>query len=153
MRSVPIMVACAFALPAVAAPAAMLRYDNARYGYSIAYPAELIPEPESANDDGRAFHSSDGQVRVLVWANYNALSQTPTELAKQAEGDCGASPSYQRIAANFFAMSCVADTRIIYQKTLIHGDLTMSFLITYPVSAGAQWGAVTTLMANSMRAL
>jgi hypothetical protein len=127
------------------------RYENDRYAYSIAYPAALIPEPESDNGDGRAFHSADGTVKALVWGSYNASGESPAQLAKEAESDCTAAPAYQRITRTFFAVSCRAGSNIVYQKTLIATDLLTNFQITYPAAAQGRWGAIVTAMSASMR--
>jgi len=151
MRTVLAMALLAIAVPAAAAPAYPNTYVNARYGYSIAYPSSLRPQPESENGDGRAFRSADGSVEARVWGANNATDQTPSELADQATGDCTSAPSYRRVAATFFAVSCRAGANILYEKTLIHGDVLTGFQITYPAAAHAAWDAVVTKMGGSLK--
>ncbi|HEY2707660.1 MAG TPA: hypothetical protein VGI95_06360 [Caulobacteraceae bacterium] len=150
MMRVWIVAAC---LAAAATPAlAQGRYLNERYGYSIAYPADLKPQPESANGDGRAFRSADGKVEALVWASYNALDQTVQQLDDQTKADCTGKPAYNRIAPTFYAISCVAGANILYEKALMHKDTLTTFRITYPAQDYARWDAVTTRMSGSLEA-
>jgi hypothetical protein len=135
---------------ASSAQAADRTYANARFGYTIAYPAELIPQPEAENGDGRAFRSRDGTVEALAWGAYNSLDDSVAALARQAEADCTAKPSYQRIAASFFAISCRAGANILYEKMQISGDVESAFRITYPAAAHAHWDAVTARMSASL---
>ena len=142
----------AIAVPTAAAPAYPNTYVNARYGYSIAYPSDLKPQPESENGDGRVFRSADGSVEARVWGAYNTSGQTPAELAGEAASDCTSAPSYGRVAATFIAISCRAGANILYAKTLIRGDVLTAFQITYPAAAHARWDAVVTRMSGSLRA-
>ncbi|MFI4975070.1 MAG: hypothetical protein ACHP84_11075 [Caulobacterales bacterium] len=154
MRTTLLAVLVAAALPATlaAAPAGMRVYVNARYGYSIAYPPDLAPQPESANGDGRAFQSADGTAKALVWGVYNAAMLTPAQLADQAAADCTQAASYRRVTASLVAVSCVAGDKVLYQKTLIRGEVLTSFQITYAAAQGAHWQSVLTRMAGSMTA-
>ena len=53
------------------------KYTNARFGYEISYPENLLlPQGEADNDDGQRFLSPDKQVEMLVWGSNNALGET-----------------------------------------------------------------------------
>ena len=123
-----------------AAQAADRTYANARFGYTIDYPAELIAQPESDNSDGRAFRSPDGKVEALLLGRYNAEGASMTALAKEAEADRTEKPAYARIARDFFAISRRAGANILYEKLLMAGDLECVFRITYPAADHAHWG-------------
>jgi hypothetical protein len=128
-------------------------YINVRFGYAIAYPSDLIPQPESENSDGRAFLSRNGNVEATAWGMWKAaISQSTPDLARESETDCAGPPAYERIASTFFAMSCTANGKIIYEKQLIHRTVVVGFRITYPATARAHWDPVTATMANSRRA-
>jgi hypothetical protein len=144
------MSAMAAFVAVAAAPALAGVYGNARFGYSIAYPPELVPQPESENSDGRAFRSADGRVEALVWGAYNALDESPAQLAAEAERDCGAPPTYRRVTAAFFAISCAAGGRVFYEKMLIRGDTLTAFRITYPAADHVRWDRVTAQMSASL---
>jgi hypothetical protein len=143
------LAAAAFATATHALAAARV-YVNARFGYSIAYPPQLVPEPESDSGDGRAFHAIGGPTRALVWASYNSSGDTPALLEAEAARDCSGPPTYRRIKASFFALSCVSGADIVYQKTLFAGDTETSFRITYPAEQRARWDRVTAQMSASL---
>src|SRR5437588_5064694 len=52
-------------------------YTNARFGYSISYPASvLVPQGESDNGDGQIFRSRDGHAEMRVFGRYNVQNET-----------------------------------------------------------------------------
>jgi hypothetical protein len=57
-------------------------YGNARFGYSISYPSNLIPQGESENGDGQAFETKDKSAKLTVWGSHNALDQSLKEKYK-----------------------------------------------------------------------
>jgi hypothetical protein len=62
-------------------------YHNARFDYSISYPANLlVPQGEAANADGQRFLSRDGRTELLVYGAYNSLDQTLPEVFEQESG-------------------------------------------------------------------
>jgi len=67
-----LLISGAFALASLAPPT-YKTYHNARFGYHIDYPADLRPQPEPDNGDGRRFVSADGQTVLTAYAGYNAL--------------------------------------------------------------------------------
>src|SRR5258707_225555 len=72
-----VLVILALAFPVGAAQHTYRTYHNARFDYSISYPADvLIPQGESENHDGQKFRSRDGRAEMLVYGSYNALNQT-----------------------------------------------------------------------------
>ena len=133
--------------------AADATYVNARFGYSISYPADLlVAEPESDNGDGRAFHARRGTARMLVWASNNVLAESPAALARQAERECaGQSASYRLVKPAVAAVSCTTSRGdVFYEKTLIRGDVLTSILVTYPAQEKAAWDAVVARISKSM---
>ena len=52
-------------------------YSNARFGYVINYPTDiLIPQGEADNGDGQKFISKEKGVIALVYGSNNALDET-----------------------------------------------------------------------------
>jgi hypothetical protein len=129
-------------------------YANARFGYTVEYPADLLaPQPEAENGDGRAFNAKTGKAQILVYGGYNALSESPAEMAQRAEDDCAGHHAQYRVAKpGLVAVSCVTKDGILYQKTLIHGDTLTTLRATYPASDRKQWDGVVAAMARSMAA-
>ena len=127
-------------------------YANARFGYAIAYPVELlVAEPESDNGDGRAFDAKAGQARFLVYAGFNSLAETPDAIAETAEASCPAHHAeYRVIRPKLVAISCKVASNIIYQKTTIAGDVLTTLSAIYPVTERLKWNAVVSQMVKSL---
>jgi hypothetical protein len=130
-------------------------YVNARFGYSIAYPAALfVAEPEAENGDGRAFHARRGGARFLVWGGFNSLDQTPGDIAAQAEDSCRRRPAaYRVVKPRLIAVSCETRTGdIFYRKTLVDGDVLVSFQMTYPRRDRVLWDPVLARISGALKA-
>lgn len=129
---------------------ALHHYINARFAYSVDYPAGFLQaQPEADNGDGRAFTGGGAEARV--WgSNY---VQSPATIAAQIQADCGsARPAYRLVRADLVAMSCIAGGQVIYQKTLIVRGRTISLRVAYPASQRRIWDRMVTAMALSLRA-
>ena len=146
------------AIASLAAPAlaagAMATYANARFGYSISYPAALFTaERESDNGDGRVFRARSGGAEIRVWGAYNAANATPVQLADEAQGDCLRKPASYRVAKpGLVAISCDTAQGVLYEKQLIHRDTITAVMITYPAAERSRWDPVVTQVANSLHA-
>ena len=132
-------------------------YANARFGYSVTYPDDLlIPEREADNSDGRAFHVRHGAARMSVWGAYRdeASEGTPDAIARLYQADCGGGKiTYKIVKPRLVAFSCVTPAgQIIYQKTLIGGDVLRWVRFDYPYSDRAAWDTVVRQVSSSLRA-
>src|SRR5690348_10551026 len=88
-----ILAATLFMALALALPARAGSYTNARFGYTLIYPNDrFTPQPEAENGDGRHFTARSGAADLAVWGAYNALEQTPDDIAAQTTTDCTATP-------------------------------------------------------------
>lgn len=132
------------ALLALAAPAQADSYANARYGYTLFYPAGLFAaQPESDNGDGRHFRALSGGADLAVWASYNVSKQSAADIANGAAGNCLPSPApYRLVRATVVVVSCPTANGVLYHKTYIRGDVLTSFELTYPKAERARWDAV-----------
>jgi hypothetical protein len=142
------------ALLSVAAHAAdqIAYYNNVRFGYAIAYPSSLlVPQPEADNGDGLAFKAKHGTAHFLVYGGYNALDDSPGAIAESAEADCPAHRADYRVTKRtVVAISCANATDIIYQKTLIRGDVLTTLSARYPRAERKMWDSVVARMAQSL---
>ncbi len=153
LRSIALGLALTVLASAQSAGAAT--YANVRFGYSVGYPAELlIPEPEADNGDGRKFHARHGTATMLVWGSYNADKQSPEEIARAYESDCSAGQVNYKVAkSQLVAFSCTTPAgHVIYQKTLIHGDVLTTVRFEYPVGERTIWDPVVQQVSGSLRA-
>ena len=152
------LVALSFgAPPSLAAPLGWQTYQNARFGYSIAFPGDLLaPEPEADNGDGRHFQARRGHVDVAVWASY-ANGRTLASLADEAEHDCAPGhPVYRVVRPTkrppFMALSCANMVQVFYAKALQCRDVITEIQFTYPTNEKATWDPVVTKMTASLGA-
>ncbi len=128
-------------------------YVNQRFGYVIDWPAGWVAEPEAENGDGRVFHPRGSKaVQASAWGGYNSLEQTPAQMLAMNAEDCHGAPlAYRVVKPKLVAFSCRVGADVLYQKTLIRGDVVTSFRMTYPAAEAARWEPVVQRMAGSMR--
>ncbi|MGF7146835.1 hypothetical protein FHS96_000444 [Sphingomonas zeicaulis] len=121
-------------------------YANARYGYAICYPADLlVPQPEADNGDGRVFEGKAG-ASLRVFGHYNAAEQTMAEaMAGDALGLAhdGAVISYRASRPGWYVLSGRIGDTIVYRRTIAAGDRRMTFVLRYPASQAALWNPIT----------
>jgi len=141
-----------------ASPPGWNHYQNARFGYSVDYPAsQLRPLPEAGNGDGRKFEPIRGHADVAVWAGYDS-DQSLDELAGSAEHDCvGGQATYKVIRDHklppFMALSCLKQgERVFYTKALRCKDVITQIEISYPKAESAIWDSVVRGMSSSLGA-
>jgi len=94
MKSLSLAAALAVAAQSHGSPIAAqtVSYGNARFGYWISYPADLlVPEPEADNGDGRAFHARHATGKMSVWGSNRDqdAEPMPIAIARSYEADCG----------------------------------------------------------------
>jgi hypothetical protein len=100
-------------------------YQNARFAYSITYPADVfVPQGESDNGDGQRFLSKDGRAELLVYAGYATSDSQDTLQKRFREATAGRTAeqpqrvvTYKLIKDDWFVVSGREGGRIFYQKT------------------------------------
>lgn len=122
-------------------------YSNARYGYSIAYPAGLlIPQGESDNGDGQRFASKDGSATLLAFGS-NRMDRSLAEEFQSAQAN--RSVTYKVLKRDMFVVSGTENGKIFYQKTLLRGDAFKTFIIEYDEQERATFDSITARIARS----
>ncbi|MGI4871253.1 MAG: hypothetical protein ACRYFX_08755 [Janthinobacterium lividum] len=137
--------AALLALTSLQAPPAYKTYHNERFGYRIDYPADLRPQPEAGNGDGRRFVSADGLTVLTAYAAYDALDGGVAEnrkLARQEwQGKQAAITLDQKTSTGYVLSGQVKNT-IFYEKTVLKAGTLTSFVWEYPVARKAAMDAV-----------
>jgi hypothetical protein len=133
-------------------------YQNARFGYSVRYPGDLLrPLPEADDGDGRHFQPLHGHADIAVWASYSA-DDTLDSLADQAAQDCtGGRASYRvvrdKAVPPFMALSCPEPGgQVLYAEALRCKDVTTQIQLTYPATEKPTWDPVAAKMSASLGA-
>jgi hypothetical protein len=125
-------------------------YTNARFAYSISYPANLLkPQGEAENGDGQAFRSADGQAELRVWGGYNVNKDSLRAVYDQAVNEWGAGVSYKMMKQEWFVVSALVNGKIHYRKTMLRKDVLKTFEIEYDESQKATYDSITARVAKS----
>lgn len=129
--------AALFHLPHVARGQELFNsYQNARYGTTVRYPANLlVPQPESENGDGRKFLSRDGFIELTVYGSHNVFSRSAAGEMRRAIADWkadGASLTYYRATNGWFVLSGYLGGDIFYEKTLLRHGVFHTLIWQYP---------------------
>ena len=130
---------------ALLAPPAYQTYHNQRFGYRIDYPADLRPQPEPANGDGRRFVSADGQTVLTAYAGYEVLVGGLAEhrqSARQGWQQLKATITLDQPTRTGFVLSGWVRGRIFYQRTVLRQHVLTSFIWEYPPARQAALEAV-----------
>ena len=139
-----------FALTSSQRDGAYRTYTNARFGYSIAYPANLlIPQGESENGDGQVFRALDGSAEMRVYGRNNVNDETLRGLFSELSREWGANITYKVIRQDWFVVTALVNGKIHYQKTMLRRGVFKTFEIEYDSSRRAIFDGVTARISKS----
>lgn len=132
----------ALALPAAAQGHRWETTGNAKFEFTMCFPADLMtPQLESDDGDGRIFLAKDG-TELRVWGTFNTQNLTPEQaLANQTkyiEKD-GGNVSYKVARADWLVLSGTMGDRMFYQRASYDKVRFASFRLTYPKAHVAKW--------------
>ena len=126
-------------------------YNNARFGYTISYPSDLLrPQGEADNGDGQVFLGNGAEMRV--YGSNMLLNETLSNEYNAILREKGASVSYKVLKGSFFVISGKENGRIYYQKTMENSEgAFITFMIEYDESKRKTYNAVVTRIVRSFR--
>ncbi|WP_460584632.1 hypothetical protein [Hymenobacter arcticus] len=130
---------------ATVAPPTYKTYHNDRFGYRIDYPADLRPQPEAGNGDGRRFVSADGQTVLTAYAGYNALDgglAANRKIARQSWQEKHATLTLDQLTRTGYVLSGQVKGAIFYEKTVLKSNTLTTFRWEYPTDRKAAMDAV-----------
>ena len=123
------------------------KYANARFGYVLTYPATLIAGPESANGDGREFHSADGEFSLAVFAHF-FVPDSEDSFEKRWQEELAlpdVTITYKKKTPNWYVVSGITkDGTEFYHKLYRKGANWAAFHITYPHTKANKYDAWVT---------
>jgi hypothetical protein len=123
-------------------------YSNARFNYSISYPAGLlIPQGEAENGDGQIFRSRDGRAEMRVFGRYNVQNETLQSAYNSAQE--GKQVTYKVLKGSFYVVSGKQNGKIFYEKTILKGDTFKTFMIEYDEAERATYDSVIARIVRS----
>jgi hypothetical protein len=128
-------------------------YTNARFKYSISYPADLlIPQGEAENGDGQVFREkSSSSVEMRVYGGHNVLNETLRSRYAELIRKWSNGLTYKVIRRDWFVVSAMVNGKIHYQKTILRGNVFKTFEIEYDAVRGSTYNDVTDRIARSFK--
>jgi len=126
-------------------------YNNARFGYSISYPSDLLtPQGEADNGDGQVFSGDGAEMRVF--GSNSLLNETLRKEYNALLEEKGGSVTYKVFKNTFFVISGKENGRIFYQKTMEDSDgAFITFMIEYDESKRRTYDAVVTKIVKTFK--
>jgi hypothetical protein len=110
---------------------------NARFGYSISYPVDILyPQGEADNGDGQEFLSKNADAKLLVYATNNALNESlEDQYLEISRGGMSDNPkrvvTYKTLKNNWYVVSGYNSGKVFYQKTILHNDQFQTLYFEY----------------------
>ena len=130
------------------------RYDNARFGYSIAIPPGFYGAGESENGDGQAFKADGKPSFILVWGgNLMGGFDSGVADAMRFAQDENWNITYQAATPEWASFSGSSGSRIFYQRMILLCDRTSyaSFLAEYSVADRIEMDPVVEQLVLNLR--
>lgn len=126
-------------------------YGNARFGYTIAYPTNLIPQGEADNGDGQIFKNEDAT--LIVFGTNLLLNKTLQKEYNVTIKERGTeNVTYKTLRPNFFVVSGKSDGKVFYQKVIRKPNNSyISFIFEYDESKRGVYDQVTTKIVESFK--
>jgi hypothetical protein len=129
------------------------KWVNYRFGIHFDLPRGMTPGREPANGDGRHFTSANGDVKVTVYGENNAMFRS---VKQQSDNSLSFMPkpttvTYRRVAKTWYVCSGYSGGKIFYEKAIYHDQQFDTISIVYPKKAAARFNSVAAHIAMSMR--
>jgi hypothetical protein len=131
-------------------------YGNARFGYEIDYPSNLLqPQGEPINSDGQVFLSKNGDSEMRAYGRY-LVDYTFDEEYKNALvdkwGQAGKPViTYKAQGKDWFAVSGTISGKIFYRKSCCRKDTMRSVTFLYPATLKAAYAKVVGRVVSSFK--
>lgn len=129
------------------------QYVNRSYGYSICYPDSIfVPQGEAVSGDGQAFRADDG-AELRVHADYNVSYKSIQEDFKDtvAGESRNGQVTFKLQEDNWYAVSGIIGSRIFYRKTILEGEMFITFRVLYPGTLNSIYSDVVTVLAKCLK--
>jgi hypothetical protein len=143
------------ALSSASADERWTTYVNDRFGFSLAYPADVFAmQPPPENDDGRTLVAAD-RAKILVFAGYNVANDTIASKRASLSGLDYAFTTYRAAGKNWFVVSghrtIGGVDSVFYEKYIVSAasDTIHSLIVTYPAALKARYDPIVNRLAAS----
>jgi hypothetical protein len=132
-------------------------YTNARFGYSIDYPSDiLIPQEEAENGDGRHFVSKDGNADLAVWGelSWDDDDSIDKRFKKDATPSEQKTVTYKLKNADWYVVSGLMEGSKIYYMKVVHRPSVgafFTFYFVYPKSQETVYNPLISRITSSFK--
>lgn len=119
-------------------------YENARFGYSVRYPADIFTRAQpSENGDGTTLLARSGMARMIVFGGLNALGHDARTMADQLAGlEDIREVTYRRVTQEWIVLSGYIEAPqseapvIFYERVEFNADRSAisGFRLEYPTT-------------------
>lgn len=136
------LIALALLGSAAAAELEWKQYTNARFGFALSYPAELVAGREPDNGAGREFHTKDKAFSLSAQAHFFAPDIGDTFEARWQDElkTPDVTIAYKRKTPTWYVVSGVAKNGTeYYHKLYTRGDNWVALEVTYPHAQNARY--------------
>ncbi|MEP6667702.1 MAG: hypothetical protein ABJF10_01030 [Chthoniobacter sp.] len=106
-------------------------YVNARFGFKISHPAELVASPDPANGGGREYHTKDKEFSVSVEGHFLNGATLESFWAEDLK-KLGSHITYKKKTADWYVVSGVKDGLEFYHKLHVKDGNWAEVSFTYP---------------------
>jgi hypothetical protein len=132
-------------------------YSNARFGYEIAYPNDLVRSLSTPdNGDGQIFRSKNKSAELYVWGQYNALGHT-LEYEYLFDQRKRKNIGYKALLEDGYIIWRNEKGKIYYQRTILLGKdgdtaaTLATFVFSYPASQKTKFDPIVKRVSNSFK--
>jgi hypothetical protein len=120
-------------------------------GVQVEYPSEVFAMSTSRSR-GRRFATHDGRATLDVYSGPNERGESPAQLLRRTFPQKGSRLTYNRVTADFFAISARHNNQILYRRCNFYGNLIHCIDLTYPLAEKRDWDRTVTRISRSLRA-
>ena len=125
-------------------------YTNARFGYSISYPADFEVAVDPANGDGMRFASPDKQAVLSVYGG-NLLNRTASDLFETSKKSINGALGYNVLESDWFVLTWKENGKLYYKKELVGSKAHNGFTFSFPESMRGQYEPVVEELERSFK--
>lgn len=126
-------------------------YYNSRFGYSIEYPSFLVNEVGSQNNSGVVLSNENNNVKLILWADNNALFLTLQEVYDNALKE-SVNVTYSSLGSKSYVISGEEGDYIYYKNQVVGEGSMNGFMIKYPKRDEAFFDEIVTKLYNTFNA-
>jgi hypothetical protein len=133
------------------------RYDNDRYGYSVAIPPDYLGQGESGNGDGQEFQRRRGAQRLTIWGGLlgglNESFEAEVKWRMEQDEASAWNVTYQAVTPEWASFSAIKGSRILYQRMILLCDRQSyaAFRLEYSVRDLASMDGVVDKLVGSLQ--